>query len=259
MTNTFTRLREALLLVIVLLAVVGSAAGCAQASNIRANLARSGATGTSSPSSASLAPASPTATTTPTVQPTVSATTSAPAPSATATPTGPAPTPTPTPTVSSSPAPANGSASLLWLWILIGVIAVVGLITLVSQAGRRRAARIRNWRAMAVDAFAKGAALHDAVSVAGLPGDYGGGNAGARWADIQRRADDLTQTLYRLREAAPGAEERARVDDVLVSLYALRSATQTGNMSPPGGPNAGNLQARLRNFEAALQALREPE
>ena len=112
---------------------------------------------------------------------------------------------------------------------------------------------------MAMDAFAKGAALHDAVSVAGLPGPYGGGNAGARWADIQRRADDLTQTLYRLREAAPGADERARVDDVLASLYALRSATQTGNMPPSGGPNAGNLQARLRNFEAALQALREPE
>ena len=112
---------------------------------------------------------------------------------------------------------------------------------------------------MAVDAFAKGAALHDAVSAAGRPGPYGGGNAGTRWADIQRRADDLTQTLYRLREAAPGADERARVDDVLAFLYALRSATQTGNMSPSGGLNAGNLQARLRNFEAALHALREPE
>ena len=255
MTNIFKRLREALLLVIVLLVAVGFAAGCAQASNIRAKLAPSGSTGTSSLSSASLAPISPTATTTPSVQPSVSPTTSAPAPSATATPTRPAPAPT----VSGSPAPANGSASLLWLWVLIGVIAIVGLITLVSQAGRRRAARIRNWRAMAMDAFAKGAALHDAVSVAGLPGPYGGGNAGARWADIQRRADDLTQALYRLREAAPGADERARVDDVLTSLYALRSATQTGNMSPSGGPSAGNLQARLRNFEAALQALREPE
>ena len=254
MTNTFNRLREALFLVIVLLAAAGFAAGCTQASNIRAKLAPSGGTGTSS-LSASLAPVSPTAATTPSVQPSVSATTSAPAPSATATPTRPAPAST----VSGSPAPGNGSASLLWLWVLIGVIAVVGLIALVSQAGRRRAARIRNWRAMAVDAFAKGAALHDAVSASGLPGPYGGGNADARWADSQRRADDLTQTLYRLREAAPGTDERARVDDVLASLYALRSATQTGNMSPSGDFNTGNLQARLRNFEAALQALREPE
>ena len=255
MTCTFVRLREALLLVMVLLAAVGFAAGCAQASNIRAKLAPSGGTGTSSLSSASLAPIGPTATTIPSVQPSVIPTTSAPAPSATATPAGPAPAPT----VSGSPAPANGSGSLLWLWVLIAVIAVVGLITLVTQAGRHRAARIRNWRAMAMDAFARGAALHDAVSAAGLPGPYGGGNAGARWADIQRRADDLTQALYRLREAAPGADDQARVDDVLASLFALRSATQTGNMSPSGGPNAGNVQARLRNFQAALQALREPE
>ena len=111
---------------------------------------------------------------------------------------------------------------------------------------------------MAASAFAKGAALHDAISAAGLPGAYGGENAGGRWADIQRRADDLTQTLYGLREAAPGEEERVRVDDVLASLYALRTATQTGSTSPAGGPDAGALRARLRDFEAALQALRDP-
>jgi hypothetical protein len=201
-------------------------------------------------SSTSLVPAIPTATAT--VQPSVTATTVAPPPSATATPTAPAPT------VSGSPAAASGAASWLWLWILIGVIAVVGLITFIGQAARHRAARIRDWRAMAASAFAQGAALHDAVSVAGQRDAYGGENAGARWADIQRRADDLTQTLYGLREAAPGEEERARVDDVLASLYALRSATQTGSTSPAGGPDADHLQARLRNFEAALQALREP-
>lgn len=43
-----------------------------------------------------------------------------------------------------------------------------------------------------------------------------------------RRADDLTQTLYRLREAAPGADERARVDDVLASLHALRLRPRPG-------------------------------
>jgi hypothetical protein len=253
MTDTFARrLRESLLLVIVLLAAVGLAAGCTQAGNIRAKLSPSSGTGTSPVSSPSLAPIGPTATVTPTVQPSVTATTSAPAPSATATHAAPAPA------VSSSPAAANNAASLLWLWVLIGVIAVVGLITLVVQGARRRAARMRNWQAMVASAFAKGAALHDAVSAAGLPGAYGGENAGGRWADIQRRADDLTQTLYGLREAAPGEEERARVDDVLASLYALRTATQTGSASPAGGPGAGALPARLRDFEAALQALRDP-
>lgn len=253
MTDTFARrLRKALLLVVLLLATVGLAAGCTQAGNIRAKLSPSSGTGTSPVSSTSLAPISPTATITPTVQPSVTATTSAPAPSATATQAGQAPT------VSGSPAAANNAASLLWLWVLIGVLAAVGLITLIAQAVRHRAARMRNWRAAAASAFAKGAALHDAVSAAGLPGAYGAENAGGRWTDIQRRADDLTQTLYGLREAAPGEEERARVDDVLASLYALRSATQAGNTSPAGGPDAGGLRARLRNFEAALQALRDP-
>ena len=262
MTDTFARrLRESLLLVIVLLAAVGLAAGCTQAGNIRAKLSPSSGTGTSPVRSASLAPSSPAATVTPTVQPSVTATTSAPAPSATTSAPAPSATATPAgqaPAVSSSPAAANNAASLLWLWVLIGVIAVVGLITLIVQSGRHRAARMRTWRAMVASAFAKGAALHDAVSAAGLPGAYGAGNGGGRWADIQRRADDLTQTLYGLREAAPGEQERARVDDALATLYALRTATQTGSTSPAGGPDAGALRARLRDFEAALQALRDP-
>jgi len=257
MMNTFAqRLRRALLLVIVLLVAASIAAGCAQASGIKGKLSPSGAR-TSPDSSASVVPSSPTAAPT-TVQPSVTATTPATTPPAvTVTPATAAPTPTPT--VSGSPAPAPGAASLLWLWALLAVIVIVGLIALISQAARRRAARNRTWREMAVNAFAKGSALHDAVYVASLPGQYGAGDAAARWADIERRADDLTQTLYALREAAPTEDERARVDDVLASLQALRSAAQTGNMPSAGGSYSSNLQTRLQYFQAALQALRGPE
>ena len=262
MMNTFAqRLRRAFLLVIVLLVAAGIAAGCAQASSIKGRLSPSGGARTSPDSSASVVPGSPTAAPT-TVQPSVTATTPATTPPAvTVTPTTatPTPAPTPTPTVSGSPAPAPGAASLLWLWALLAVIVIAGLITLISQAARRRAARNRTWREMAVNAFAKGSALHDAVYVASLPGQYGAGDAAARWADIQRRADDLTQTLYALREAAPTEDERARVDDVLASLQALRSAAQTGDMPSAGGPYSSNLQTRLQYFQAALQALRGPE
>ena len=259
--DTFARrLRRELLLLIALLAAASIAAGCAQASNIKDRLSPSGGARTSPDSSASVAPASPTAAPT-TVQPSVTATTPATTPpTVTATPTSAAPTPT----VSGSPSPASGAATLLWLWVLLGVIVIIGLVTLISQAARRRAARNRTWRAMEVDAFAKGSALHDAVYAASLPGQsslpgqYGAGNAAARWADIQRRADDLTQTLYGLREAAPTEDERARVDDVLASLQALRSATQTGDVSS-GGLYSSNLQTRLQYFQAALQALRGPE
>ena len=257
MNTCAQRLRRALLLVIALLAAASIAAGCAQASSVKGKLSPSGGARTSPDSSASVAPGSPTAAPT-TVQPSVTATTPATTPPAvTVTPTTPAPTPTPT--VSGSPSPAPGAASLLWLWVLLAVIVIVGLITLISQAARRRAARNRTWRAMEVNAFAKGSALHDAVYVASLPGQYGAGDAAARWADIERRADDLTQTLYALREAAPNEDERARVDDVLASVQALRSATQTGGTPPAGGAYSSNLQTRLQYFQAALQALRGPE
>ena len=256
MMHTFAqRLRQAVLPVIALLVAASVAAGCGQAGGIGGRLSPSGGARTSPDSSASVAPSSPTAAPT-TVQPSVTATTPATSPPAvTVTPT----TAAPTPTVSGSPAPAPGAASLLWLWVLLAVIVIVGLITLISQAARRRAARNRTWRAMAVNAFAKGSALHDAVYVASLPGQYGAGDAAARWADIERRADDLTQTLYALREAAPTEDERARVDDVLASLQALRSATQTGTMPAAGGAYSSNLQTRLQYFQAALQALRGPE
>ncbi len=248
------RLRRALLLLIALLAAASIAAGCAQASNIKDKLSPSGGARTSPDSSATVVPSSPTAAPS-TVQPSVPATIPATSPPAvTATPTSAAPTPT----VSGSPAPASGASTLLWLWALLGVIVIIGLVALISQAARRRAARNRTWQAMAVDAFAKGSALHDAVYAASLPGQYGAGNAAARWADIQRRADDLTQALYALREAAPTEDERARADDVLASLQALRSATQAGDV-PPGGGYSSNLQTRLQYFQAALQALRGPE
>ena len=255
MMNTFAqRLRRVLLLVIALLAAASIAAGCGQASSIAGKLSPSGGARTSPDSSASVAPSSPTAAPT-TVQPSVTATTPATTPPAVTV----TPTAAPTPTVSGSPAPAAGAASLLWLWVLLAVIVIVGLIALIGQAARRRAARNRTWRAMAVNAFAKGSALHDAVYAASLPGQYGAGDAAARWADIERRADDLSQTLYALREAAPTEDERARVDDVLASLQALRSATQTGDMPSAGGPYSSNLQTRLQYFQAALQALRGPE
>ena len=248
------RLRRALLLLIALLAAASIAAGCAQASSIKDKLSPSGGARTSPDTSASVAPSSPTAAPS-TVQPSVPATTPATSPPVvTATPTSAAPTPT----VSGSPAPASGASTLLWLWVLLGVIVIIGLVALISQAARRRSARNRTWRTMAVDAFAKGSALHDAVYAASLPGQYGAGNAAARWADIQRRADDLTQALYALREAAPTEDERSRADDVLASLQALRSATQAGDV-PPGGGYSSNLQTRLQYFQAALQALRGPD
>jgi hypothetical protein len=85
-------------------------------------------------------------------------------------------------------------------------------------------------------------------------------DAGARWFDIQRRADDLMRTLYALREAAPDEDQRARVSDVLASAQGARSAMDAERA--PGGANGQNAQVvrgRLLSFEASIRALRAPD
>jgi hypothetical protein len=211
----------------------------------------------------------------------VNSVTSGPTATATVTPT-PTPTATITPTVvpstatvtrtatasasSSTPSPtaSPGTASknkLLWLWILLGVAVVailIGLITWLARSGRRRSASAAGWQSQVIDAYAKGSALHDAMSVAETPGDPASNGAQARWYDIQRRADDLTQTLYGLREGASDPGDQARIGDVLVSLQAVRSAMDAERA--PGGVIGGQqsdvVRSRLYAFESSLQALR---
>jgi hypothetical protein len=103
-------------------------------------------------------------------------------------------------------------------------------------------------------------ALHDAMSVAEAPGGLAAADAAARWSDIQRRADDLAQTLYALREAVPkDSGDRARIDDTLASLQAVRSAMDAERSS--GGASLGQaevVRSRLASFESSLRALRAP-
>ena len=167
-------------------------------------------------------------------------------------------TPTPTPTAAGSPAANGGTGTdLLWLWILLGALVLVGLIVLIVRSAGRRSATAAGWQSRIIDAYAKGSALHDAMSVAETPGALAAGDAGARWGDIQRRSDDLAQTLYALRESAPDEENSARAADALASLQAVRSAMDAERA--PGGAGAEYaevVRSRLRTFEASLRALR---
>jgi hypothetical protein len=169
-------------------------------------------------------------------------------------------TPTESATSSTPSAAASGSSSgtsLLWLWILLGVLILAGLIAWIVTAGRRRSAASAGWRSRLIDAYAKGSALHDAMVVAEAQGDLASSDARARWYDIQRRADDLAQTLYALREAAPDTEDQAGIGDVLASLQAVRSAMDAERA--PGGARqelAEVVRRRLYAFESSLRALR---
>ncbi|HTZ27780.1 MAG TPA: hypothetical protein VMC83_27525 [Streptosporangiaceae bacterium] len=166
-----------------------------------------------------------------------------------------APVSSPTPSRQPRPAPT-------WLWWLVGIVVVIGLIVVawvVHAVTRRHSMTLSAWRARAIDAYAKGSALYDAMSFAERPGALDAADSGARWADVQRRADDLAQTLYAMREAAPNEDERARVADALVSLQAVRSAMDAERA--PGGASAQQaevVRGRLSGFDAALRALRPP-
>jgi hypothetical protein len=241
------RFTKNIVLLTAILAIVCAVAGCEATKSAIASISPTRSISVSAGSSAGSSPPSPSVTAaTPTSQ--ASATSGASTPAATAQP-------------SSSPTAGGGSGSgLIWLWVLLGVIILTGLIVAIVRARGRRSAAAGSWRSSVVDAYAKGSALHDAMSVAETPGALGAYDAGARWSDIQRRADDLTQTLYALREAAPDDESRARVADVLVSLQTVRSAMDAERA--PGGADARQAEVareRLAFFETSLRALRGPD
>ncbi len=173
------------------------------------------------------------------------------APAATAAPSATAPQ-------SATAAPAAGSGtSLLWLWILLGAVLVAVLIAWITRVARRGSATATDRRSRLVDAYAQGSALRDAMSVAETPGAMAAADAGARWADIQRRADDLAQTLYALRESVPDPADQMRVADTLASLQAARSAMDAERAPGGAGPwQAEIVRGRLDAFESSLQALR---
>ena len=157
-----------------------------------------------------------------------------------------------------SPAASSSSGSnLIWLWIVLGALLLIGIIVLIARSGRRGPKPAEVWQARAVDAYAKGSALYDAMRMAEAPGALVAQDAAARWADIQRRADDLGQALYAMREAAPDEDKRMRTADVLAALQSVRSVmaaergTDVTRVPPPE-----MVRSRLMAFSAALQGLR---
>lgn len=161
------------------------------------------------------------------------------------------------PASSSAVAGSGSSSSLIWLWIVIGVVVLIGLIVGIARVSGRRSAAAAGWQDRVVEVYAESAALCDSMRAAETPGGLAARDADARWSDIQRRADDLTRTLYALREAAPDQDERARVSDVLASLQGARAAMDA-ERGPGGrdGPNAQVVRSRLLAFAASIRALR---
>lgn len=234
------------------------ATGCGStASSAIGSLSSKAATITATPPAGTSTTPAVTSTATETATATATATaTSTATVTATATPTTPAAT-TQTSAASPTAAATGSSSSLLWLWILLGVAALAALTGWIVHASRRRSTAAADWQSRLIDVYAKGSALHDAMSVAEVPGESGVPDADGRWADIQRRADDLTQQLYSLREAVPDDGDRARIADTLAALQAARSAMDAERAPGGAGPRQAEVvRGRLHSFELSLRALR---
>jgi hypothetical protein len=175
----------------------------------------------------------------------------------------------PTVTVTATP-DASGSGSVLpWVLAGLGALLLIGLIVWLARSSSRRASATAAWRSRRLNAYAEGAALHDAILSVQGPQMQGHqmqpDEATARWADIQHRADNFNQRLYQLRETAPDDQERAGVDELLVSLQALRSALDTQRASgmdwtasAASSMTAGVVRDRLNDFRIQLSWLRDP-
>jgi hypothetical protein len=238
---------KTLMLVLAMLAAGWLAAGCAQGSNVKNAVASASPSKSFTFSPPTISPrATRTASDQPSEEPTTHAAAPAPAPSSQAS------------AAASKSAAANEPESFLWLWIVLGVVVIAVVVYLVARRSGRRSTITSDWRSGVADASAKGWALSDAIGMAEAPEDVAPGS-GARWADNERRADDLAQTLYRLRETAPGEAEAARVSDVLAALQGLRAAINA-ERSPtePGPPDHARVRGRLAFFEASLNALSRP-
>jgi hypothetical protein len=239
---------------------------------IVAPLAACGAAASSVSSAVSSVAASVTATRTgatgqpTTAEPTTAAPTTAPpttAPPTTAPPTTAAPTTAAPTTAGAATTPAATSSSTSpWVWVLVavGVVVVAGLVIWALVAHRRRSAAATGWRARVIDAYAKGSALHDAMAAAEAPGALTGADAGFRWSDLQRRADDYSQLLYAMQQEAPGEIERILVADVIASLQAARSAMEAERSTGAYDSTlAGIARDRIAFFASSVNSLRAPD
>jgi hypothetical protein len=237
---------------VALLVLAGLVAGCGStAKNAIASLAPSHSISlpTNVPASAV-----DTVTPTPVVSPTtVTPTTPVPTTPEATTPeaTTAAPTPSPTSTGSTS------TSTPAWLWLILALVVIAGVaFILIARASSKRSAVSGQWQSAVTDVYARGSALHDAMAAVEWPSGPTAGQAQGRWVDIQNRADDLAQALYRMRETAPDEDSRMRVDDVLSSLQSVRSAMDAERSQGGGTERNEYSRTRLYAFARSLRALR---
>ncbi len=144
--------------------------------------------------------------------------------------------------------------------IILGGALLVLLIVLVgwwSSRLRSKANGNSMWRDRATEAYANGAAIHDALA-AQVSGNST--QAGPAQQDVEHRISELTVQLHSLELTPPDTEAAMALQDVLGALSALRWASQADvKVRVSEAPDARQLEEstalarrRLAEFQATL-------
>ena len=123
------------------------------------------------------------------------------------------------------------------------------------------AAEHSSWRDKAFEAYAYGAAIHDALAVQ-LSGTSA--QTGPAQRDVEHRMSELTVQLHSLELTPPDAKTATALQEVLGAVAALRAASQADvNVRDSGAPDARRMEEstalarrRLAEFDATLTAFR---
>jgi hypothetical protein len=273
MLRKYAGLVGLIVFIVLPLAACGAAGSSVRSavSSVAASVTATGTGATGQPTTAEPTTTAPTTAPPTTAPPTTAPPTTAPpttAPPTTAAPTTVAPTTaaaggggsTSGAAAATTPAAAGSSGfPWAWFWVAVGIVVAAGLVIWALVAHRRRSAAATDWQARVIDAYAKGSALHDAMAAAETPGALTSADAGYRWSDLQRRADDYSQLLYAMQQEAPGEIERILVADVIASLQAARSAMDAERSTGAyDGTLAGIARDRIAFFASSVNSLRQP-
>jgi len=149
---------------------------------------------------------------------------------------------------------------------VLGALLLLGIILWTTHSPTRfpgrapvAAASPVTWRSRADDAYAQGGILDGAIRAAERDGAFAD-MSDTRWYDIRLRADDLTEMLYAMREAAPTVERRTQVTDALAALEEVRNAVDADVSIRGETPEQSeDVHSRLLALQSSLNALRVPE
>jgi len=155
--------------------------------------------------------------------------------------------------VSGEQSDAEGNA---WAWVLLAVVVIVAIVAVVARSSGRRGAERSDWRTRALQVYAEGASLMDALSLeTSGPAPARQDEWVRRWSEIDRRADAFSTALHGVESGSRDSQTTQAIGDLGSATTVLRSSIRARAEAGPGG-QPGPLADRVQEFERCLQVYR---